>query len=138
MKYLAHKASLPQADCSSSLQEQHIPEETRASHLSGGALAVMIVRHLLISMRVAVSSLAQAADYSSSLQEQHIVLRGTIVNRTYDIHKKLYIDHFYQQYLVLLTMPPRNTTKSGVDSFSDEALVVVIGRRIRAYLLSRF
>ena len=37
-----------------------------------------------------------------------LVLRGTMVNRTYGIHKNIYIiDHFYQQYLVLLTMVPR-------------------------------
>ena len=37
------------------------------------------------------------------------LLRGTIVNRTYGIHKNLYINHLYLQYLVLLTMAPRNS-----------------------------
>ena len=37
------------------------------------------------------------------------LLRGTIVNRTYGIHKNLHIYLFpYQQYLVLFTMVPRN------------------------------
>ena len=46
----------------------------------------------------------------------YILLRGTIVNRTYGIHKKTYIfDQFYKQYLVLLTMVPRNSGNGRVD-----------------------
>ena len=38
------------------------------------------------------------------------LLRGTIVNKTYDgIHKTNIVDHFYQLYLVLLTTVPRNS-----------------------------
>ena len=42
------------------------------------------------------------------------LLRGTIVDRTYHgmVYIKIYIfDHFYNQYLVLLTMVPRNRKK---------------------------
>ena len=37
-------------------------------------------------------------------------IRGTVVNRTYGIHIKAYIfNRFYQHFLVLLTMVPRNS-----------------------------
>ena len=40
------------------------------------------------------------------------LLRGTIVNRTYGIHKKISIlNNLYYQYLVLLTTVPRNRKK---------------------------
>ena len=35
------------------------------------------------------------------------LLRGTIVNRTYGVHKNIF-NLFYEQYLVLLTMVPRD------------------------------
>ena len=38
-----------------------------------------------------------------------VLLRGTIVNRTYGIQKNYIFTNFYQQYLVLLTMVPRNS-----------------------------
>ena len=38
------------------------------------------------------------------------LLRGAIVNRTYGLHKTYMFTHFYQQYLVLFTMVPRNKT----------------------------
>ena len=44
-----------------------------------------------------------------------LILRGTIVNGTYGIHKKTtwYIfDHFYYQYLVLLTLVPRYSNQN--------------------------
>ena len=39
-----------------------------------------------------------------------LLLRGTLVNRTYGIHKTYIFNHCYEQCLVLLTMAPRNTT----------------------------
>ena len=36
------------------------------------------------------------------------LLRGTLVNRTYGTDKNLYISFFYEQYLVLFTMVPRD------------------------------
>ena len=46
------------------------------------------------------------------LYQQPLLLRGGIVNRTYGTHKNLQgymFNHFYEQYLVLLTMAPRNS-----------------------------
>ena len=43
-----------------------------------------------------------------------LLLRGTMVNRTYGIHKNLNIYPFLQQYLVILTMVPRNTTATTI------------------------
>ena len=40
------------------------------------------------------------------------LLRGAIVNRTYGIHKTYIFNHFYQEYLVLLTMIRRNRTRN--------------------------
>ena len=40
--------------------------------------------------------------------KRFLVLRGTIVNRTYGTHKNLYTN-FYSQHLVLFTMVPRDS-----------------------------
>ena len=46
-----------------------------------------------------------------TLNPTRYILRGTIVNRTYVIHKNQYIfNHFYLQYLFLLTRVPRNSS----------------------------
>ena len=37
-----------------------------------------------------------------------LILQGTIVNRTYGIHKPFIFHHFLYQYLVVLNMAPRN------------------------------
>ena len=39
-----------------------------------------------------------------------VILRGTIVNRTMVYIKTYIFNHFYYQYLVLLTMVPRNSS----------------------------
>ena len=41
-------------------------------------------------------------------KEEYILLRGTIVNRTYGKHKNLNIFTYFYQQLVLFTMVPRN------------------------------
>ena len=47
---------------------------------------------------------------TTGTHQQEFLLRGTIVNtRTYGIHKNYISSHFYYQYLVLLTMAPRNS-----------------------------
>ena len=38
-----------------------------------------------------------------------VLLRGFILNRTYGTHKTIHVAVFFQQYLVLFTMAPRNT-----------------------------
>ena len=42
-------------------------------------------------------------------QTTTVLLRGTTVNRTYGTHKTYMFTYFYQHYLVLFTMPPRNS-----------------------------
>ena len=45
-----------------------------------------------------------------------VILRWTIVNRTYGIHKTHIFNHFHHQYLVLLTMVPRFSNARGHDN----------------------
>ena len=48
-----------------------------------------------------------------------VLLQGTIVNKIYGTDINLYmLNHFYQQYLVLLTMAPRNNITTWYSSSS--------------------
>ena len=66
-----------------------------------------------------------------------LLLRGTIVNRTYRILKNLpgtwYVfNHFYKQYLVLLTMVPRNSGRGLRSNVNLGLLRSHVKRRTRA------
>ena len=47
------------------------------------------------------------------------LLRGTLLNRTYGAHKTYIFRYFYQQYLVLFTMVPRNSVVAPIQPFHD-------------------
>ena len=54
-----------------------------------------------------------------------ILLRGTILNRTYGLHQNQHIfSYFYSQYLVLFTMVPRNIN---INSYNVHTAVSVLG-----------
>ena len=54
-----------------------------------------------------------------------ILLRGTILNRTYGLHQNQHIfGYFYSQYLVLFTMVPRNIN---INSYNVHTAVSVLG-----------
>ena len=59
----------------------------------------------------------------------HLLLRGAIANRTYGTHENLYSKHiftyFYEQYLVLFTMAPRDRLIHNPKFFSEKGTTVV-------------
>ena len=71
-----------------------------------------------------------------------VLLRGTMVNRTYGTRKNLYIYRFYQQYLLLFTMVPRKYALARLtlcrrSSHKRSSTSVLVQQYIHSFLLCR-